>query len=863
MPSTRTKWAIVILLAALTGGCRTPPPAEEGQDLWTWFDTLDFPDLAKSKLVKVSTGPLAFLVREDDHTFTVLTVDLETITFRKGGPEDGQPPKATYQAQEFAETITALAEQKPPAEEDSVLPRGFGRRLPERAELFVLARASAARGLDELAQRLIAKAKETPAFRQGRIGPDTAFAASLADDIAHTQMWRAVEAFGGTAVPRKELLARFQWIVKHFPQSEHAGRARESAELLQKMVAEDEAHALRPVKPDGELTKRERIAELIFRLRDQHGCQCSQPGSCDIFWEDHFGNLLGKEASPAAQLVDFGYEAVPQLLDVVEDERFTRSVGFCRDFFFSHFVLRVGDCAVAILERIAGRRFWQPRTTSAAMLKDGQSKTAKQAIEAWWQDMQRKGEKQVLIEAVGAGDGNSPSQVERLVAKYPDSAVDALRAGARKAGEDRTRSELVRQAAALKGDLPLAFLGEELRGSSPAARVAAARGLLDHGHEEGIKVMIAEWSRQQDDDTERSDLIDFLLACGKVEAVQALAKELRQRPVGARLHIIDTLESALREWNKEIKDLPPAVQDALDALLAELLDDTEEYRNLSGSWGDKHFRNPRLCDLAGHVLARRWSQPEAFDLNASLKTRDRQRLELTNQWRKKQGQAPLPLPPEKRITPAEDKQVRPLLNKLLAATTAKERREAGKPVLALGLPGLPAVREQLAALPADHPARADVQDLATRLALIVDEVRFAERSAAPTKEFRQQVEALRGQPLTADGVVDLLLTTAKDLPSGATGIQLAIEREGDDTGVTLTVTLTVKKVRQGGSQKGWDFGHDVAIDGNSLGNTSGFASWEHGVTRGCWQDFAASLNKALRAGPAQCLSVRVSIVQGE
>jgi hypothetical protein len=246
-----------------------------------------------------------------------------------------------------------------------------------------------------------------------------------------------------------------------------------------------------------------------------------------------------------------------------------------------------------------------------------------------------------------------------------------------------------------------------------------------------------------------------------------------------------------------------------------------------------------------------------------LKTRNRQRLELKNQWRKKQGQAPQPFPPEKRITPAEDKQVRPLLNKLLAATTAEERREAGKPVLALGLPALPAVREQLALLGPDHPARADLQELARRLALIVDEVRFAEQSAPPSKEFRQQVEQWQGKPLTAEGVVDLLLTTAKVLPRGARGIRLDIEREGNDTGVTLMVTLAVKKVRQTGSQKGWDISHDVTIDGKTLGNSSGFASWDYGLTRGCWQSLAGSLDKALGAGPENYISVRARIVQGE
>src|SRR5207244_11567667 len=133
-------------------------------------------------------------------------------------------------------------------------------------------------------------------------------------------------------------------------------------------------------------------------------------------------NSEGGEKSPAQQLVDIGYDAVPQLIAVLEDERFTRSVGYQRNFYFSHFVLRVGDCAEAVLERIAGRTFWEPRSSSAAMLKDGQIKEVRKSVQDWWDAFKRNGEKQVLIDGVSSGDYNSPKQAKRLVNKYPESA---------------------------------------------------------------------------------------------------------------------------------------------------------------------------------------------------------------------------------------------------------------------------------------------------------------------------------------------------------------------------------------------------------------------------------------------------------
>ena len=75
-----------------------------------------------------------------------------------------------------------------------------------------------------------------------------------------------------------------------------------------------------------------------------------QPGSCDIF-----DTLAGKKGTPAHKLVDLGYEAVPQLIEHLDDERYTRSVGYHRNFYFSHHVLRVSECAMTIISRIAGR----------------------------------------------------------------------------------------------------------------------------------------------------------------------------------------------------------------------------------------------------------------------------------------------------------------------------------------------------------------------------------------------------------------------------------------------------------------------------------------------------------------------------
>src|SRR5262249_20699457 len=150
----------------------------------------------------------------------------------------------------------------------------------------------------------------------------------------------------------------------------------------------------------------------------------------DIFATNEEGFARGEGNSPAHQLVKFGYDAVPQLIDVLEDKRLTRSVSYGRNFFFSHQVLNVGDCAREILGRITGRHFW---AGSPRMPRDQRAAETKKQYQAWWAEFQKKGEKQMLIEGVQAGDYHSLRQGRMLLERYPDAALDALVQGGAKA----------------------------------------------------------------------------------------------------------------------------------------------------------------------------------------------------------------------------------------------------------------------------------------------------------------------------------------------------------------------------------------------------------------------------------------------
>jgi hypothetical protein len=80
-------------------------------------------------------------------------------------------------------------------------------------------------------------------------------------------------------------------------------------------------------------------------------------------------------------------EAVPTLIDSLEDARFTRVLGFHRSWnYSSYYVMRIGDGAREILEDITGKSFWTRLNTSGSMIKDGQAKEVREEYLKWWKE---------------------------------------------------------------------------------------------------------------------------------------------------------------------------------------------------------------------------------------------------------------------------------------------------------------------------------------------------------------------------------------------------------------------------------------------------------------------------------------------
>lgn len=776
---------------AATGGLTPEAKAD-----FEWFSGLGFPEVKSASLVRVATGRwshsgpeppqnsylLGFLLATNGNRFTTLDLDLSRHTFTNSAAGTAEHQRVGFERiglKERAATFLDYYEKPRERDVEADLWRRFGERVTERSQVFVLAWACWGQGLEEEAGRLWAVAQKTRKVT----GPDDSglsLRRKLENDLGRAMMWRAVLDSGDPAVSRRELLAQFQAIAKNYPGSEYHARAEATAQRLAKMIAEEEQHAKSPPKPSGELSLEEKVRELIFQLREQNGQQFSQPGECDIFLDRN-----NATNTAAHQLVNLGYPAVPQLIAALDDPTLTRSVGFHRNFYFSHTVLTVGDCAAFILNRIAGKAFYTPQSTSSYLSKDGNVAQVRQDAETWWAEIQRKGERQTLIDATVAGA--APGQARLLCERYPEAAPAALMRGISASRTPWSRAQELGLLAAFSGPGVEQFLHHELReGPFMEGRVVAAAVLRDRGKPEATEVMIEAWKNYQgrsfDSENGAGLVMQFLAQSDSPAAIDALSRNMFERSAQEQLQLVQNVGGVYGGKNRS-----PATLNAVEKFLVAALPDAEE-TGIAGTIEAKSLNGSRICDLAGFYLTKNWPDRYDFDLAASRKVRDRQRLECQNVWRKANHLAELRLPQTQtvQLTPGD-------ANKVMA-------------------------------------------------------VEWAEGGVEPDKGFAGQIEALKDKLITAGDVVGILTAYATKPVAGTGGIQLRVRKDEDLTGVTISVRLLAGLAPQRGQN--WKSVQQTATLGQkALLGMFGEMFMDYSQEAGRWQELTRAANQAI-AGPA-------------
>jgi hypothetical protein len=631
------------------------------------------------------------------------------------------------------------------------------------------------------------------------------------------------------------------------------------------LIAEDKTWK-EPTKEEfAKLNVQQMVDYWIYHLRNLDVRQSSQPGMCYVLTED-FGLLMGqhlsatKKPNAAVELKQLSYDAIPKIIAHLEDGRPTKCIGYWRDFApESYHTLTYGDCCQQIFEAIALTTIYEGSTTSGYPHRDGVAKQCKERAEAWWKDFQKKGEKQVLIEGVSLGKHNSDWQAGRLIEKYPEAAFVPVTAGIRAAKEDWIRSNMLNSLRGLKDDRLVPFLREEAKGPFLKTRVNACKRLLERGQEEAVGLLVSEWkSAKLDDDRGNWDLSDLrsaLVRCGRVDALDALFGRWRGMSVDAKLEVL----RGMGEWNKDYAGKPATKElaMAIETRLASCLDERDEDQHLS-----------RICEVAAYGLSHRWNLPKLFDAKAGPAARNRAVLDVKNVWLKSHGKEQVAVAvPVKSVV--DTKEVDPLLAAIVAAPNSDDARKAIARIERLGLPSLEHLRTRIKSIDENEASRKSLEAVASRIACTVASTRLSDNSVASPAEILAIAKSLKGKPISAEDFVEMLLAITKFVPANASGLSVAIDRDGDDTGMQLEIRLLARNDPKPGQSVHLRRVEIIRLGGDhfhsGLSATAGISSDDsvpYDWSRKDLNHFARQLKAALESPSDKQLQVRISLARG-
>jgi len=648
------------------------PPGDAARADFEWFSGLGYPDVKAAKWAEVWDGrswqpdskPLqaitthGFILDDKQDSFHVLMPDLSRRWLRKTAGNESDPKWVGFKERPLSDSARlTLAELRHPPK------RGFERyakMVGHSAEVFFIAYACWCKGENELAQELYDEAGKLPITADCRgemVGANPPMRDLLEIELGKGAMWTAMLQVGGTydsapgspLATRTELLESFRRIVKNYPISSHCQQAKDMIALLEKMVREDERHRVLTNDELAKLPEAERLAELIFRLRDQNG-QPMGNRLCDILGPTQNAD------SPAHQLVAMGYPAVPQLIDAVGDDRLSRSLRD-RDYRSMPSAMTVGDCALQILERISGESF-SARTSLADARTRWDKISAEQRLpRQWWEEYQQKGERQMLIDAIASGEKSPNRLVAKLKATAPDAVEDAVLRGAANVKDRSLTFAYIEMVGSLHSTAASTQLLAWMNGPAELqVRLAAATQLSNQDHPYALPGIIREWRaysppKDKHDTSTFEELVKLLIANGGPEAMGELVKNWDRRPDTERFYIVREFGWSLwtdagRLYSPWFATHPPTeeAKELAIELLAHALEDKSAWFGQSGSYGDFTFINLRIRDLA--LWALHQIEPSRYRLTpkAGRRLRDLECIVAANVWRTAHGKKALPLP---------------------------------------------------------------------------------------------------------------------------------------------------------------------------------------------------------------------------
>ncbi len=385
--------------------------------------------------------------------------------------------------------------------------------------------------------------------------------------------WEDAARFLFQGGSRDEAATRFQGVADDYPGSDFGATAAELAGLLRAMAREDSAFKV-PDDPTG-LDEKQRIAYLVFRLRDVAETAISVPGRCRVLFHPRTPD------SPAVALRKLGKAAVPALMSLLDDRRPTRSI---EDGFNGHHVLRYRDVALQIIEAIACRRF-DSRTTRGAQLTNADAATQAEIVKGvrtWWRENEHKTEAEWIREGLGeTGIRSFWSHIEageRLIELEGPRSADFFRERLRAEPDDPWVIHLLQQAG---GKAVLDDIRPKASHRDVYVRVQAYRALFEAGEHEVLRKATEDLgSALAGTNRETAEvLLDFLARCGDRAAIEAAAHVINHSKPEFAADAVKAFFNALTGENKPAPKLRPAVFREMAAAL-----DNDKTKGMAAAW---------------------------------------------------------------------------------------------------------------------------------------------------------------------------------------------------------------------------------------------------------------------------------------
>ena len=545
----------------------------------------------------------------------------------------------------------------------------------EFAQMTFLAAAMEQRGEHEAAAMLLQRArKEQRHGREHSVNPRE-FDVELKDELARGLLGSVEGAFGDLKIPHTALEPRLAEIVRHFPKSEAAAEAGPMLKFL-RMVIEAEPQMAKDRLADDALAKlpvKERVACLIRLLPEQTGEQWSMPGSCDIFthdqgvsrWRSFPPDAVAAKpkpaTTPAGKLFQIGLDAVPQLIDAIDDRRPTRAVGIQKSSEQWSNVLVVGDCAFQILQRLSRRSFYAENMSSDTATARAQMK---RNVEAWWKEASAGREAEMLDREISAGGEKQivGNLIERLAQIAPERIFGAVERGLAHAGDFWNADSLLQTLSTVDSEPARALMrktateGRFLMARMTAARLINQSGGFPNGKRQPAysaddrraarEAMVREWkafpaSDARPDSYDGGELAKLLasMTANDASMYAAIAAEMPRHSANLRATFITSLSD---RFPGEKYRPQPSEAPEMESYLAKQLEDV-------AFAPDAHFNKnaevwnhgARVAEFAAHLMQRLWPERYAFTWDASAAEIEDARLACLNAWRATQKLPPL------------------------------------------------------------------------------------------------------------------------------------------------------------------------------------------------------------------------------